>query len=113
MPRFDRNLRSVQGVLRPVLVHRPGPELARLTPANAAGLRFDGGLWVKQARIDHGAFVHLLPTQGGAGATDVAAVLRQRGRADQAAIGPTTAAAWQTMRVPEGSIDPETTAACD
>ena len=51
---------SEAGVLRRVLVHRPGSEMARLTPANAESLLFDDVLWVKQARIDHMAFVDVL-----------------------------------------------------
>lgn len=51
---------SEAGVLRRVMVHRPGPEMARLTPANAASLLFDDVLWVEQARKDHMAFVDLL-----------------------------------------------------
>jgi len=55
---------SEAGALRRVLVHRPGSEMARLTPANAASLLFDDVLWVKQARIDHMAFVDLLRERG-------------------------------------------------
>lgn len=55
---------SEAGVLRRVLVHRPGSEMARLTPANAASLLFDDVLWVKQARIDHMAFVDVLRERG-------------------------------------------------
>lgn len=55
---------SEAGQLRRVLVHRPGSELARLTPANAQSLLFDDVLWVKQARIDHMAFVDILRDRG-------------------------------------------------
>jgi len=55
---------SEAGQLRRVLVHRPGTELARLTPANAESLLFDDVLWVKQARIDHMAFVDVLRERG-------------------------------------------------
>lgn len=55
---------SEAGTLRRVLVHRPGSEMARLTPANAASLLFDDVLWVKQARIDHMAFVDILRERG-------------------------------------------------
>ncbi len=55
---------SEAGQLRRVLVHRPGSEMARLTPANAASLLFDDVLWVKQARIDHMAFVDILRERG-------------------------------------------------
>jgi arginine deiminase len=55
---------SEAGVLRRVMVHRPGSEMARLTPANAASLLFDDVLWVKQARVDHMAFVDILRERG-------------------------------------------------
>ena len=55
---------SEAGVLRRVMLHRPGSEMARLTPANAASLLFDDVLWVKQARIDHMAFVDVLRERG-------------------------------------------------
>jgi arginine deiminase len=55
---------SEAGQLRRVLVHRPRSEMARLTPANAASLLFDDVLWVKQARIDHMAFVDVLRERG-------------------------------------------------
>lgn len=55
---------SEAGVLRRVMVHRPGSEMARLTPANAASLLFDDVMWVKQARIDHMAFVDVLHERG-------------------------------------------------
>lgn len=55
---------SEAGQLRRVLVHRPGTELARLTPANAESLLFDDVLWVKQARVDHMAFVDVLRERG-------------------------------------------------
>ena len=38
--------------------------MARLTPANAAGLLFDFVLWVTQARIDHMALVDILRERG-------------------------------------------------
>ncbi|WP_075213954.1 arginine deiminase [Mongoliimonas terrestris] len=55
---------SEAGPLRRVMVHRPGSEMARLTPANAEALLFDDVLWVKQARIDHMAFVDVLRERG-------------------------------------------------
>ena len=55
---------SEAGQLRRVLVHRPGSEMARLTPANCESLLFDDVLWVKQARIDHMAFVDILRERG-------------------------------------------------
>lgn len=55
---------SEAGTLRRVMVHRPGREMARLTPANAASLLFDDVLWVKQARLDHMDFVDILRARG-------------------------------------------------
>lgn len=55
---------SEAGQLRRVLCHRPGSEMARLTPANAESLLFDDVLWVKQSRIDHMAFVDILRERG-------------------------------------------------
>ncbi|MEX1146980.1 MAG: arginine deiminase [Sphingomonadales bacterium] len=55
---------SEAGQLRRVMLHRPGPEMARLTPANAESLLFDDVLWVKQARADHMAFVDVLRERG-------------------------------------------------
>ncbi|GGB55726.1 arginine deiminase [Roseibium aquae] len=55
---------SEAGQLRRVLVHRPGTEMARLTPANAESLLFDDVLWVKQARVDHMEFVDALEAHG-------------------------------------------------
>lgn len=48
------------GPLREVIVHRPGLELDRLTPSNAAQLLFDDVLWSSRARTEHDAFVELL-----------------------------------------------------
>jgi len=55
---------SEAGQLRRVMLHRPGSEMARLTPANAESLLFDDVLWVKQARADHMAFVDVLRERG-------------------------------------------------
>jgi arginine deiminase len=51
---------SEAGVLRSVLVHRPGLELERLTPRNKDELLFDDVLWVRRARQEHDAFVDAL-----------------------------------------------------
>lgn len=48
------------GPLREVVVHRPGLELDRLTPANIGGLLFDDVLWAPRARTEHDAFVEAL-----------------------------------------------------
>ena len=55
---------SETGMLRRVLVHRPGAALARLTPANCAELLFDDVVWVKQARIEHMTFVDAMRSRG-------------------------------------------------
>lgn len=51
---------SEVGKLRKVLVHRPGLEHSRLTPANAEDLLFDDVLWVHQAKKEHDNFVELM-----------------------------------------------------
>src|SRR4029078_13660654 len=47
---------SEVGRLRTVLLHRPGPELQRLTPRNNDKLLFDGIPWVSRAQEEHDAF---------------------------------------------------------
>ena len=47
---------SEVGRLRTVLLHRPGPELRRLTPRNNDQLLFDGVPWVARAQEEHDAF---------------------------------------------------------
>lgn len=47
---------SEVGQLREVIVHRPGSELDRLTPANAAALLFDDVMWAERARNEHDGF---------------------------------------------------------
>src|SRR3954453_15779568 len=51
--------------LRTVLLHRPGPELARLTPRNNDSLLFDGIPWVARAQEEHDAFATALRDRGG------------------------------------------------
>jgi len=51
---------SEVGRLRRVMVHRPGLELERLTPANKDDLLFDEVLWVRRARQEHDAFADAL-----------------------------------------------------
>jgi arginine deiminase len=51
---------SEVGRLRTVLLHRPGPELARLTPRNSADLLFDGLPWVERAQQEHDQFADAL-----------------------------------------------------
>src|SRR3954470_13545729 len=55
---------SEVGVLRRVLLHRPGVELKRLTPRNKDELLFDDVLWVKRARLEHDAFADALAERG-------------------------------------------------
>ena len=52
--------RSEVGRLRTVVLHRPGPELARLTPRNNDTLLFDGVPWVSRAQDEHDAFAQAL-----------------------------------------------------
>ncbi len=51
---------SEVGRLRTVLLHRPGPELQRLTPRNNDSLLFDGIPWVGRAQEEHDAFAAAL-----------------------------------------------------
>ncbi|HEY7258357.1 MAG TPA: arginine deiminase [Gaiellales bacterium] len=55
---------SEVGVLRRVILHRPGRELERLTPTNKDELLFDDVLWVKRARQEHDAFTYTLRGRG-------------------------------------------------
>jgi len=55
---------SEVGRLRTVLLHRPGPELQRLTPRNSADLLFDGIPWVERAQDEHDAFAETLRSRG-------------------------------------------------
>ncbi len=47
-----------------VILHRPGPELQRLTPRNNDTLLFDGLPWVARAQQEHDAFAELLRSRG-------------------------------------------------
>jgi len=51
---------SEVGKLRKVIVHRPGLEMRRLTPTNAAELLFDDVIWTRKARAHHDDFVDLM-----------------------------------------------------
>jgi arginine deiminase len=55
---------SEVGGLATVLLHRPGPELARLTPRNNDSLLFDGIPWVGRAQDEHDAFAAALGARG-------------------------------------------------
>ncbi len=55
---------SEVGTLRVVILHRPGPELQRLTPRNNGSLLFDGLPWVVKAQEEHDAFADVLRSRG-------------------------------------------------
>ena len=55
---------SEVGKLRKVMVHRPGLEHLRLTPANAEELLFDDVLWVTKAKSEHDAFCEVMRERG-------------------------------------------------
>jgi arginine deiminase len=55
---------SEVGRLRQVILHRPGLELKRLTPENAAELLFDDMLWVSEAQAEHDRFAQALRDRG-------------------------------------------------
>src|SRR3954453_9046017 len=63
-PREAPVIRSEVAPLRRVLVHRPGAELARLTPYNMTELLFDDVPWANGARTEHDAFCALLRAHG-------------------------------------------------
>ena len=46
------------------MLHRPGPELKRLTPRNNDSLLFDGIPWVDRAQEEHDAFAQALRDHG-------------------------------------------------
>ncbi len=55
---------SEVGQLRQAVVHRPGLELSRLTPANCRDLLFDDVLWADKARQEHDTFAQTLRDHG-------------------------------------------------
>jgi arginine deiminase len=55
---------SEVGTLRVVILHRPGPELQRLTPRNNDTLLFDGLPWVARAQDEHDNFANVLRSRG-------------------------------------------------
>jgi arginine deiminase len=57
-------VQSEIGRLRQVIVHRPGLELARLTPQNIGGLLFDDVMWAKKAKEEHDVFTEALRDNG-------------------------------------------------
>jgi arginine deiminase len=58
------SVRSEIGRLREVVLHRPGLELRRLTPANKDALLFDELVWVGKAQEEHDGFAQVLTEQG-------------------------------------------------
>jgi arginine deiminase len=63
-PRSGLGADSEVGRLRTVLLHRPGPELQRLTPRNNDKLLFDGIPWAGRAQEEHDAFAETLRDHG-------------------------------------------------
>ncbi|HEY2320357.1 MAG TPA: arginine deiminase [Solirubrobacteraceae bacterium] len=63
VPLSGGGVESEVGVLRRVLVHRPGRELARLTPRNKDELLFDEVPWLERAQEEHDAFVAVLASR--------------------------------------------------
>src|ERR1700710_1639918 len=59
-PSVGPGVSSEVGRLRTVMLHRPGPELQRLTPRNNDSLLFDGIPWVSRAQDEHDAFAQAL-----------------------------------------------------
>ncbi|HKE71870.1 MAG TPA: arginine deiminase [Nocardioidaceae bacterium] len=55
---------SEVGPLETVMLHRPGPELKRLTPRNNDSLLFDGIPWISRAQEEHDAFAAALRERG-------------------------------------------------
>jgi arginine deiminase len=60
MTNVPHGANSEVGRLRTVMLHRPGPELKRLTPRNNDKLLFDGIPWVGRAQDEHDAFASAL-----------------------------------------------------
>jgi arginine deiminase len=57
-------VQSEVGKLRQVIVHRPGLELARLTPQNIGDLLFDDVMWARKAKEEHDVFAEVLRDEG-------------------------------------------------
>lgn len=55
---------SEVGRLRQAIVHRPGLELARLTPNNINDLLFDDVMWASRAKEEHDVFAEALRAKG-------------------------------------------------
>jgi len=63
-PTSTLHVDSEVGVLKQVVVHRPGLELTRLTPSNVDELLFDDVMWAARAREEHDSFVSKLRDKG-------------------------------------------------
>jgi arginine deiminase len=61
---MNLGVHSEVGRLRQVIVHRPGLELARLTPQNIDELLFDDVMWARKAKEEHDVFAEVLRDQG-------------------------------------------------
>ncbi|HVM65055.1 MAG TPA: arginine deiminase family protein, partial [Acidimicrobiales bacterium] len=55
---------SEVGRLRKAMVHRPGLEHMRLTPANAEELGADSVMWVAKAQSEHDALCEVMRDRG-------------------------------------------------
>src|SRR5690554_2375396 len=64
MTDYKLGVHSETGILRQVIVCRPGLAHRRLTPSNCNALLFDDVFWVKQAQKDHDVFVSLMRSRG-------------------------------------------------
>jgi arginine deiminase len=61
---FHPYVGSEVGALRSVILHRPGLELARLSPGNIGDLLFDDVIWLKKAKEEHDAFAESFRERG-------------------------------------------------
>ncbi len=61
---MNLGVHSEVGRLRQVIVHRPGLELARLTPQNTGDLLFDDVMWARKAKEEHDVFAEVLRDKG-------------------------------------------------
>lgn len=61
---MNQHVDSEVGQLKQVILHRPGLELARLTPDNVHSLLFDDVMWAERAREEHDAFAEVLRLRG-------------------------------------------------
>src|ERR671928_1403681 len=62
--RTGLGVHSEVGRLRQVVLHRPGLELERLTPATVHELLFEDVLWAARAKEEHDAFAEMLGEHG-------------------------------------------------